>query len=203
MIGLAAGMNEAPGLLKLWHVLQQLSQQIIDLVTQPAHKSQSAAVSVDSSGGDARQRRSLPAYEGATRSRRREPLWRRCAPAVVPLPRGEAMPGSVRRWCMGVRRRRSGGIGRSPPGRRPCPGALGQYRSPTHEFIPCIVTPQRALLAFWGVVCSCSSWSTLYYIQAFVPFGLRALRPAREPTSRRRVRQGSCFNVGTVLEHVF
>ena len=96
---------------------------------------------------------------------------------------------------MGVRRRRSGGTGRSPPGRRPCPGALGLYRSPTHAairdtltFIPCIVTPQRALLAFWGrgvlvfVVVNALSH------QSVRPFGLRALRPAREPTSRRRVR---------------
>ena len=44
-------------ILKLRAALQQLSQQIIDLVTQPAHKSHSAARSVD---------RAMRASHGAT-----------------------------------------------------------------------------------------------------------------------------------------
>ena len=46
-LDLASYGLETPGILKLWLALQQLSQQIIDAVPQPAHSSHSGSLSVE------------------------------------------------------------------------------------------------------------------------------------------------------------
>ena len=57
-LDLASCGLESPGFLKLWLALQQLSQQIIDAVPQPAHSSHSGSRSVE---------RAMAASHGTTR----------------------------------------------------------------------------------------------------------------------------------------